>query len=275
MRNLGEGESSVINGKTLVIGLGEVGGALARVLERTQPVLKQDIEPVSIDDPIAVMHLCFPFQSRTQFESTALTYLKRFRPALAIVDSTVLPGTTRRICEASGIPTAYSPVRGKHARMSEDLMHYLKFVAGVDADAARAAEEHFQRAGMKTRRINRIETLELAKLAETTYFGVLIAFAQELNRYCERMDSDFYEASEFFDEVDFLPRGRYFPGFIGGHCVIPNINLLLQIADSPLFEAVLDSNRRRAVELGDGSAAAAPSANRRPSSAHEAKPSVL
>ena len=36
---------------------------------------------------------------------------------------------------------------------------------------------------MKTRLIEAPETLELAKLAETTYFGVIIAFAQELNRY--------------------------------------------------------------------------------------------
>jgi len=49
--------------------------------------------------------------------------------------------------------------------------------------------------------------------------------------------------------VDFLPRTRYSPGFIGGHCVIPNINLLRRIARSPLLDAVLDSNRRRADEL--------------------------
>jgi len=48
-------------GKTLVVGLGEVGGALAVVLERTTPILKHDIEPRNFDEPIGVMHLCFPF----------------------------------------------------------------------------------------------------------------------------------------------------------------------------------------------------------------------
>jgi hypothetical protein len=239
----------VIEGTTLVIGLGEVGGALAEVLERSQRILRHDIEPVKIEEPIGVAHLCFPFQSREQFEQIAIGYLERFRPKLAIINSTVLPGTARRIAAATKIPTAYSPVRGKHAHMADDLLRYRKFVSAIDVDTARMAEQHFERAGIQTRRVNRMETLELAKLAETTYFGILIAYAQELNRYCEKVDGDYYEATNFFDEIDFLPRVRYFPGFIGGHCVVPNINLMLQIGESPMLEAVLDSNRKRAAEI--------------------------
>jgi len=55
----------------------------------------------------------------------------------------------------------------------------------------------------------------------------------------------------FFEEVDFLPNTKYFPGFIGGHCVIPNIDLMRKIAASPMLEAVLESNRRRVEELGN------------------------
>jgi UDP-N-acetyl-D-mannosaminuronate dehydrogenase len=239
----------VIEGTTLVIGLGEVGGALAEVLERSQRVLRHDIEPVQIEEAIGVAHLCFPFQSREKFEQIAIGYLERFRPKLAIINSTVLPGTTRRIAAATKVATVYSPVRGKHAHMASDLLRYRKFVSAIDVDSARMAEEHFERAGIQTRRLNKTETLELAKLAETTYFGILIAYAQELNRFCDRVDGDYYEATNFFDEIDFLPRVRYFPGFIGGHCVVPNINLMLQIGESAMLDAVLDSNRKRAVEI--------------------------
>jgi hypothetical protein len=236
-------------GKTLVVGLGEVGGALAQVLDRTGPVLKHDLERRDFDDSIGVMHLCFPFTRKERFEQIALEYMERFKPALTIVNSTVLPGTTRALARRSGLAAAYSPVRGKHVRMAEDLARYRKFVAACDPAIAQRAEEHFRAAGMQTRRVDRPETLEMAKLAETTYFGVLIAFAQELNRCASAAGADYDEAVSFFDEVDFLPRVRYFPGFIGGHCVIPNINLLRHIAYSPLLEAVLDSNRRRAAEL--------------------------
>jgi UDP-N-acetyl-D-mannosaminuronate dehydrogenase len=235
--------------KTLVVGLGEVGGALAEVLERTGPILRHDIEPRDFSDPIEVMHLCVPFTGQKQFEEIAVAYVERFKPALTIVNSTVLPGTTRAIARRSGRPAAYSPVRGKHVRMVHDLLRYKKFVAACDPQTARRAEEHFHQAGIQTRRLDQPETLELAKLAETTYFGVLIGFAQELNRYAAKSGANYDQAVSFFEEVDFLPRIPYFPGFIGGHCVIPNINLLRQIAHSPLLEAVLDSNRRRAEEL--------------------------
>lgn len=238
--------------KTLVVGMGEVGGALAEVLSRTQPVLCHDLDPVNFDEPIDVMHICFPFRSATEFETAALSYISRFQPELTIINSTVLPGTTRRLANASGAAVAFSPVRGKHARMTADLLRYLKFVAAAEVDTASRAERHLQLCGLRTSRINRLETLELAKLAETTYFGVLIGFAQDLNRYCEKLGADYYEASQFFEEIDFLPRCRYFPGIIGGHCVLPNINLLLQLMPTPLLEAVVESNSLRIAELADG-----------------------
>jgi UDP-glucose 6-dehydrogenase len=241
--------------RTLVVGLGEVGGAVATILDRTETVLRHDIERVEISAPIEVMHFCIPFQSHIQFHNAALAYIRRFTPALTIIHSTVLPGTTRSIADESGAAIAYSPVRGKHVRMVEDLLHYAKFVAAPRDTAAEHAEEHLKRAGMKTRRIAQVETLELAKLAETSYFGVCIAFAQELNRYADRVGADYAEAIEFFDEVKFLPRERYYPGFIGAHCVMPNIQLLLQLAPSPFLEAIVDSNERRNNELASQSRA--------------------
>jgi UDP-N-acetyl-D-mannosaminuronate dehydrogenase len=195
------------------------------------------------------MHICIPYQSRQQFEAATLQYIQRFNPELTIVNSTVVPGTTRRIAHQSRQRVAYSPVRGKHARMTEDMLRYCKFVAAEDDEIAAAAEHHFRAAGMKTRRAAKFETLELAKLAETTYFGIQIAFAQELDRFAQTLEADYSQAIDFFDEVEFLPRTRYYPGFIGGHCVIPNIHLLKQVVNSPLLEAVLNSNERRTAEL--------------------------
>ena len=237
------------NAITLVVGLGEVGSALSQVLRRTGRVLEHDIERREFDEPIGVMHLCVPFTRQDDFEAVALSYIARFKPELTIINSTVVPGTSRAIAERALVPIAYSPVRGKHIQMAEDLLKYRKFVAGTDENTATRAAEHFRAAGMTTQSISKLETLELAKLAETTYFGVLIAFAQELNRYADRVEGDYAEALDFFEEVDFLPHTKYYPGFIGGHCVIPNIQLLRTIASSPMLEAVLESNRMRAGEL--------------------------
>lgn len=236
-------------GTTLVVGIGEVGRPLAEVLERSGPVLRHDLERREFSDPIKVMHICFPFRESSEFIGSALDYVRRFKPALTIVNSTVLPGTTRTLARQSQSAVCYSPVRGKHVEMVSALTHYVKFVAAPEEQWATAAENHFARAGLRTQRMGAPETLEVAKLAETTYFGVCIAFAQELNRYASMTGGNYGEITRFFEEVGFLPRQKYFPGFIGGHCVVPNINLLLQLAPAPLLEAVLDSNRRRAAEL--------------------------
>lgn len=237
------------HGETLIVGLGEVGAALAEVIERRRPVLRHDLEPRQFDAPIGVMHICIPFHSSAQFEDAVCGYVERFSPALTIVNSTVLPGTTSAIARRTGKPVAYSPVRGKHVRMAQDLLHYAKYVAAADGETAARAQGHFEELGMTVRRMSKPQTLELAKLAETTYFGVQIAFAQELDRYARRLGADYAEAINLFEEVEFLPRTRYFPGFIGGHCVIPNIQLLRELADSRLLKAVLESNSLRAREL--------------------------
>jgi hypothetical protein len=239
----------VEHGETLIVGLGEVGAALAEVIERRWPVLRHDIKPRQFNARIGVMHVCIPFQSSAQFEDAVCGYVQRFDPALTIVNSTVLPGTTTALARRTGKPVAYSPVRGKHVRMAQDLLHYVKYVAAIESEVASLAQAHFERAGMKTRRMDRPETLELAKLAETTYFGLQIAFAQDLDRYARRVGADYEEAINFFEEIEYLPRTRYFPGIIGGHCVIPNIELLRKLIDSPMLDAILESNLLRTREL--------------------------
>ena len=249
------------HGETLIVGLGEVGSALADVVDRKRLALRHDLEPQNFREPIETMHMCIPFHAPAEFESTVCSYIERFQPQLTIINSTVLPGTTRAIARRSKAAIAYSPVRGKHVRMVEDLLRYVKFVAAPEVRDAERAERHFKDLGLATQRMSGPEALEVAKLAETTYFGVLIGFAQELNRFTREVGADYDEAIKFFDEIDFLPRQRYFPGFIGGHCVIPNIGLLLKLRDSQLLRAVLDSNAERANEQNSPTAASAASHN--------------
>ena len=235
--------------KSLVIGLGEVGSALVTVLEAAGPVLVHDVDPIDIFEPVGVMHICFPYYNAEQFKSAAESYIRRFDPVLVVINSTVVPGTTRDVARATGAAIAYSPIRGKHVKMAEDLRRYTKFVSGLTPDVTRRAEESFQAAGMRTAAMDCPETLELAKLAETTYFGLQITFAQELNRFASRLGADYSMATKFFKEIDFLPRQHYFPGVIGGHCVIPNIHLLQHVAASPLLQVMLESNELRRSEL--------------------------
>src|SRR5215831_15525162 len=116
----------------VVVGLGEVGKPLLELTTRHYSVLGVDVEPPTMrPKAVEVMHICFPFQIK-DFVGESARYIEMFQPKLTIVNSTVAVGTTRAIARRTGRAIAYSPVRGKHKRMLEDMLSYTKFVGGVD-----------------------------------------------------------------------------------------------------------------------------------------------
>lgn len=235
---------------TLVVGLGEVGKPLRIILGKKDPqVIGIDIEPVAVDHPVGILHICFPFKVAAPFEDAVTEYARKYNPEIVVVNSTVLPGTTRAIEARSGSPCVYSPVRGKHTKMVDDLYLYTKFVAGTNAEATDRVRAHFMDAGLQSEAMSSPEALELAKVLETTYFGLLIAWAQEMNRFATAVKADYFEIGKFFREIAYLPKALFQPGIIGGHCVMPNIAILEQLFRSDFFEAMKRSNDLRKSEL--------------------------
>lgn len=98
---------------------------------------------------------------------------------------------------------------------------------------------------MKTRVLSSPEATELAKLTETTYFGLIIAWAQEVERYCDQLGLNYDEIVSIYEEVPFFPRVKYFPGVIGGHCVMSNIEILSRLNRSELLKAIESSNQQK------------------------------
>jgi len=232
--------------KIVVVGLGEVGKPLLELLSEKYWVVGVDITPPSEDPAGAdVLHICFPFQVR-DFVGECARYIREWRPKLTVINSTVEVGTTTKVAEKSGAPVVYSPVRGKHARMLDDMRKYTKFVGALDRESATRAADHFEYVGLKTKVLSSSEAAELAKLTETTYFGLLIAWAQEVERYADAVGADYEEVISFYDEVGFFPPVKYYPGIIGGHCVMPNIELLGHLMDSQILKAIKESNKEKA-----------------------------
>jgi UDP-N-acetyl-D-mannosaminuronate dehydrogenase len=231
--------------KVVVVGLGEVGKPLFELAAMHHDAVGVDISPP--DEPIAqvdVLHVCYPFQVR-DFVGESARYIDLFKPALTVINSTVAVGTTRAIADRTGAAVVNSPVRGKHARMLDDIRLYTKFVGALDAAAALKAAHHFESIGLKTKILSSPEATELAKLTETTYFGLIIAWAQELERFCDQSGQDYREVTSFYDEIQFLPPIKYFPGVIGGHCVMPNIEILSKFRQSVVLDAIRASNRMK------------------------------
>jgi UDP-N-acetyl-D-mannosaminuronate dehydrogenase len=230
-----------MQGLVIVAGLGEIGNPLLQILSRTFPCTGIDVDPVQIEEPCSVLHICYPFQI-AGFSRVTAQYIHRLHPKLTIIHATVPPGTTRDIQTAvAGSLVAYSPVRGKHAVMQEAMLRYVKFVAAPKPAATWEALAHLRQAGFQTATMATPEIAELAKLLETTYLGVLVAWTQEMERLAVQYGGTFSEVNRFVEEVSYLP-AHIFPGVIGGHCVLPNIDLLRSRVNSRFLDLVVDSN---------------------------------
>ena len=118
--------------------------------------------------------------------------------------------------------------------MLKDIKRYTKFFAiSKNAPkkqwAIKAYSKKMKNCGIKTKQMSKPETLELAKIiCDTSYLGWLINYAQFSNMIAQQYNVNYDEMWSFSDEIHkFLGnRPKMYPGFIGGHCVIPNLDLI-------------------------------------------------
>ncbi len=233
------------NKHVVVVGLGEVGKPLFKLASKYHDTIGLDVAPpIERIDQVDFLHVCYPFEIKDFVGETA-RYIELFRPTVTIINSTVAIGTTRAVAERTETAVVNSPVRGKHIRMFDELHTYAKFVGATDRAIGELAAAHFESLGLKTKILSSPEATELAKLTETTYFGLLIAWAQEVERYCDQAGQNYEEIISFWEEIKYFPAVKFFPGIIGGHCVMPNIEILSKFDHSVILKAIQNSNRRK------------------------------
>jgi len=222
----------------IILGMGEVGETLFDLLvdrkfdcvgiDLDNTKCKKYSENEVIKNP-EYLHVCLPGEL-TGFTNIVLNWIDKIKNIqVVIIHSTVKPGTTKIIQEKSSIPILFSPVRGVHRRFLNDIKKYTKFISfdGIEIDSKIKIdlENRFEKVDW----MSTTKTAELAKiLVDTTYYGWLINYAQITKMICEKENVDFDEMWKFADEIheNLGNRPKMFPGIIGGHCVIPNLDLI-------------------------------------------------
>jgi UDP-N-acetyl-D-mannosaminuronate dehydrogenase len=255
--------------KVLIIGLGEIGHTLFALLNEAKEsfaVYGLDLDEAKMDalgqskakvpSKIDVLHICLPCGSQEKFAEVVAGYVNQFKPKLAIINSTVPPGTTLKVAENCKCLIAHSPARGVHKsaeHMIWELKRWTKYVGGANDAAGDAARKHFEKLGLKVKVLKSCRETELAKLFETTYRAWMIACFQEMHRISRAFGADFDEAVDFLEDTHRVRFDRpvMFPGVIGGHCLIPNTELLLKSYDSEFLRLILMSNEKRKEEIKD------------------------
>jgi len=254
--------------KVLVIGLGEVGRPLFELLEENGSFIVHgyDLDEAKMSEvrqhkkdlpkEVDIMHVCIPCVSQEQFVNIVTDYAKQFKPKLVIINSTVIFGTTNEVSKRCQCLVAHSPVRGVHEsieHMKWELKRWTKYVGGANAKASEAARQHFEKLGLKTKTLRGCAESELAKLFETTYRVWMITCFQEMHRISRYFETDFDDVVDFLEDTHRvrLDRPIMFPGVIGGHCLIPNVELLSKNYDSAFLQVALKSNKERVEEVKD------------------------
>ena len=253
----------------LIIGLGEIGHTLFTLLNEKKTsfaVYGLDLDEAKMRElcqsrsqvphKIDTLQVCLPCSSPEKFAQIISEYAAKYQPKLIINNSTVPPGTTQKIADACKCLTAHSPSRGVHItaeHMVWEMKRWPKYVGGATPQAAKAAKAHFEKLGLKVKVLKSSRETELAKLFETTYRAWMITCFQEMHRISRAAGADFNETVDFLEDThrQRFDRPIMFPGYIGGHCLIPNTELLLKTYDSDMLRLILESNKKRKEEMKD------------------------
>jgi len=209
----------------LVVGLGETGKSIIKLLKlRGFNVQGWDItKPTDLKSHYNFIHICFPYDEL--FNQHVKNWKKYGK---VVIHSTVKPGTSNLL------GTIYSPIRGVHTRMFDDLKRYVKYYSGEQ-------DLEFEKRFEKIKNVPNSTILEQTKIiVDTTYYGYLIAFRKIV-------DKNYSVYWDFADEINEILKNR--PVMyndkkpIGGHHIMENLNLLDKDQSSMITEVIRYCNR--------------------------------
>ncbi len=236
----------------IVVGCGEVGQALMRVLQCEGHDPGRHIEAPSAFK-WDILHVCFPFVDCESFHSAVRDYQERFIPMFTVIHSTVPIGTS------DALGAHHSPVRGRHPHLEQSLKTFVKYVGG--AQAAEICDE-FRNFGIPACWHLSARVTEAGKLIDLMQFGAAVLIEKEIHEFCERDGLDFNVIYRQFNETynagyqalgssQFTrPILDHQDGPIGGHCVVENMKHLelptaatIQQANAQLAQSVSEVSR--------------------------------
>lgn len=235
-----------------ILGFGEVGSSLAKVYKNTKYNIKiKDVGKCDDFKNIYILNVCIPYNK--SFISIVIKEIKKYKPKLTIIHSTVPVGTTQKINNKlkKEFNVVHSPIIGNHPNLDIGIKTFEKYI-GIDRlESASLAVEHLESLKLKCYIIRDSRHTELAKLFCTTYYGICIAWHYEMNKIFKKHNLDFsfiknwtknynrgYKklGCEIYNRPNLKPPEDK---KIGGHCVIPNAELLYKSFKIPFVKELL------------------------------------
>jgi UDP-N-acetyl-D-mannosaminuronic acid dehydrogenase len=188
------------------------------------------------------------------------TVAKSLSPGkLVIIESTVPPGTTRKVVApilekesrlkcGEDFWLVHCPERIAPGRAMQELTENARIVGGFDPRSAKIAANLLTNVTKGPVLITDCTTAEVAKLAENTFRDVNIAFANELALICEHIGVDAVEAIKI---ANTHPRVNIHSAGcgVGGPCLTKDPYLLLHSMGKDFSSKIIASSRKMNDEM--------------------------
>ncbi len=242
------------NQKIGILGYGEVGRAIAKFYHTPKiKDLKRDDGLIGVD----ILNVCIPWSKK--FPGIAEKEIKRIKPRLTIIHSTIAPGTTKKLSKKFSGRVVHSPIRGVHPNLYEGIKTFIKYIGADDKKAGNMAKKHLESLGIKTRVFYPSLTTEIGKILDTSYYGVIIAWHGEMKEICDKFNVDFKKSVTDFNKtyndgylklkMNNVVRPVLYPppnNIIGGHCIVENAEILKSYCKKgPAIDLVLKYKKKK------------------------------
>ena|SRR3989344_4182128 len=235
-----------------ILGLGEVGSAIKQLCAQKYSVFGRtrhidELTGQSID----LLHVCIPYTQ--DFESIVVAAITELKPKLVIIDSTIKPGTSQSIYNQTQIDIVHAPINGIHPHLYKYLKKFTKPLGATSETAYQLAKQHFEELGVPTVKFDSPFETELAKVLCTTYYTWNILYEKWVHEISNENNANF---DQVYTQWNALynqgyqkskpnvrrPVLRHMPGPIGGHCLLPNLNILKNWLNDDFINFMLEKN---------------------------------
>jgi hypothetical protein len=194
--------------RSLVIGMGEIGSALYRVLKESKSVFCRDLAGAEDFEVIDVLHICFPYSDN--FIESVVNYIEHYNPALTIVYSTVPIGT----CEEIGPHIVHSPIEGKHPRLEQSIQTFPRWLGCPDNFFLEAAVNFWKPLNRIVRPVSSSQATEYLKLMSTSRYGLNLAWADYEDQVASSLNIDYSIVNDFNADYNYLYQKLGMPGIL-------------------------------------------------------------
>lgn len=202
---------------------------------------------------VDVLHVCIPYTD--EFNSAVSSVIREYNPKITLIHSTTDIGATRELWEETRANMVHTPVMGIHPSLTESMLTFKKIVGGINEESNRLAKEHLEELKITPEFFKSPEESEAAKLLETSYYGTIIRYMQEVHEFCDEnnlnFDHVYTRANEIYNKGYsdmgmkhvIRPILKYGGKGIGGHCIMPNAEILKNKTNKTFVKYILEAGK--------------------------------